>query len=59
MCVVWSGSKRELSNKNKKGKNVFKIFCILGWWMKGKINAFICLGYGVMHATSEGGSNEY
>jgi hypothetical protein len=26
--------------------------------MKGKISAFICLGYGVMHATSEGCSYE-
>jgi hypothetical protein len=26
--------------------------------MKGKISAFICLGYGVMHATSKGSSYE-
>jgi hypothetical protein len=35
-----------------------KEFIILGWWMKGKINALSCLGYGVMHATLEGYSFE-
>jgi hypothetical protein len=52
------GARESLATKNKKKSEFLMNFVFLGWWMKGKISAFICLGYGVMHATSEGGSNE-
>jgi hypothetical protein len=53
MRVVWSGSKKELSNRKQK-ENSFYDFAFLGWWMKGKINALSCLGYGVIHTTLHG-----
>jgi hypothetical protein len=43
------GARESLENINK-----MENFMSFGRWMKGKNNVFICLGYGIMHATLEG-----